>query len=240
VSRPRHASSTPAIQLALGVRLSAGRRLDNFIAHGNSEALQAIRQVLQGAHSGRLYLQGPGGCGKSHLLQGACAEAAAQGAQVSYIPLGERDDFDVTVLAALAACDLICLDDVDATAGDADWQRAVFNLYNEAEARGTRILFSARREPSCLSLADLASRLQAALRVRLRPATDTRRGEILSARARALGFELDADARRYILRHYSRDMHHLVQLLDDLDHYSLAVKQRVGLSLLRKFLRQRT
>jgi|GEM_PF-6370495 len=44
---------------------------------------------------------------------------------------------------------------------------------------------------------------------------------------------------RHILQHCSRDMHHLIQMLEDLDRYSLAVKQRVNLSLLRKFLRLR-
>jgi len=192
VSPTRQDSGTSAIQLALGVRLSASRRLDNFLTQGNSEALSAITQLLQGAHSGRLYLQGPCGSGKSHLLQGTCAEAAGRGGQVSYIPLAQRTEFDVQMLAALASCDLICLDDVDAIGADREWQRAVFNLYNEAEERGTRILFSARREPDCLSLADLASRLQAALRVVLKPATDASRAAILADRARTFGFELDA------------------------------------------------
>ncbi len=239
MSQSRQASSVPASQLALGVRLSASRRLDNFVTTDNSEALQAMLQLLDGGRQGRLYLQGPSGSGKSHLLQGACAEASIRGGQVIYVPLGERENFDVRMLASLAGCDLICLDDVDAVATDDAWQRAVFNLYNEAEDCGARIVFSARQEPSCLSLADLASRLKSALRVILRPPTDLSRAKVLAERAKALGFELDDDSLRYILQHYSRDMHHLVQLLEDLDRYSLAAKQRVNVSLLRRFLRQR-
>ena len=85
----------------------------------------------------------------------------------------------------------------------------------------------------------MASRLQAALRVIINPATDISRAQVLAQRAQAFGFDLDDDAIRYILQHHSRDMHHLVALLDDLDAFSLAAKQRVSLSLLRKFLRQR-
>ncbi len=82
MSRSKPAPLSCATQLALGVQLSAGRRLDNFVTAGNAEALGAIVQLLAGKHGGRLYLQGPSGSGKSHLLQGACAEAAAQGGQV--------------------------------------------------------------------------------------------------------------------------------------------------------------
>ncbi len=239
MSRPKKAPLSRATQLALGVQLSAGRRLDNFVAGENAEALAAILQLLDGKHGGRIYLQGPTGSGKSHLLQGACAEAAAQGGQVSYIPLAERSGLTVNMLASPAVFDLICLDDVDAIALDGEWQRPVFNMYNEAEGTATRIVFSARQEPGCLSLADLSSRLTAALRVSLSPATDASRAEVLAERARAFGFELDAESVRYILQHHSRDMHHLVQLLEDLDRYSLVVKQRVNLSLLRRFLHQR-
>ena len=239
MSQHRQVRPSSATQLALGVHLSASRRLDNFVATENAQALQSVVQLLQNADAGQIYLQGPSGSGKSHLLQGACAEIAAQNAQVSYIPLTERAGLDVQMLASLAHCQLICLDDVDTIANDQEWQRAVFNLYNEAEARGTRMLFSACQEPVCLSLVDLASRLQAALRVILRSATDASRAEVLSERAKAFGFELDEEALVYILQHYSRDMHHLVQLLEDLDRYSLVAKRRVSLSLLRKFLRQR-
>jgi len=239
VTSPRQDLRKPVAQLALGVRLSAGRRLDNFVVDENTQVLDAIGHLLHDEPAGRLYLQGPSGSGKSHLLQGACAEAAALGGQVIYIPLREREGFDVRMLSSLADCDLICLDDVDAIAADNVWQCAIFNLYNEAEGGSTRMLFSARQEPACLSLADLSSRLSAALRVILRSATDVSRAAVLAQRARAFGFELDEDAQRHILHHHSRDMHHLMQLLEDLDQFSLAAKQRVTLSLLRRFLRQR-
>jgi len=239
VNQPRPILSSSATQLALGVRLAANRRLDNFIAGDNTQALQTIIEYVNGAQTGHLYLQGARGTGKSHLLQGACAEMAARGVQVSYIPLTERAELKVQILASLAHCELICVDDIDEIASDSEWQRAIFNLYNEMEGTRTRIIFSAQHEPTCLSLADLASRLQAALRVIINPATDISRAQVLAQRAQAFGFDLDDDAIRYILQHHSRDMHHLVALLDDLDAFSLAAKQRVSLSLLRKFLRQR-
>jgi len=225
-------------QLALGVHLSTGRRLDNFISTQNKHALDAVKHVLAMDDTPYLYLQGPSGSGKSHLLQGACAQAAARGRQVSYIPLRERDTFDVRLLSSLADCDFVCIDDVDVIAANSEWQRAIFNFYNEADGNATRVLFSARQEPACIALADLSSRLSAALRVTLKSATDQVKAQVLEQRARGLGFDLNADVLRYIFQHYSRDMHDLMLLIEALDRYALAAKQRVSLSLLRKFLRQ--
>jgi len=236
LSPQRHNESVR--QLALGVHLSTGRRLDNFINTENKHALDMIQHVLVTEDTPYLYLQGPSGSGKSHLLQGACAEAAAQGRQVSYIPLRERGTFDVRLLSSLADCDLVCIDDIDVIATNSEWQRAVFNFYNEAYGNVTQVLFSARQEPACIALADLSSRLNAALRVTLKPATDQLKAQVLEQRARGFGFDLKEDVLQYILQHYSRDMHDLMHLIEALDRYALAAKQRVSLGLVRKFLRQ--
>ena len=70
-------------QLALGLTLQPAFSFDSFIPGPNGEALDAVRRLAAGAGEPYLYLWGPAGVGKSHLLQAA----AQQGHQVARGPL---------------------------------------------------------------------------------------------------------------------------------------------------------
>lgn len=225
-----------ARQLALGVGFNAARRLDNFIAGANAGAVAALQAVARGEGSGHVYLRGGDATGKTHLLQGCCAEAQARGARVAYLPLAERAALPRGVLAGMAGASLVCVDDVDRIAGDGAWETAVFNLHNEADATGARLLFAGRAGPSAFALPDLRSRLSACLMLVLAQADDALRRAVLCRRARELGFELGDEAVDFILAREARDLAHLAALVEALDGYALAAKRRVTVSLVREFL----
>jgi DnaA family protein len=58
-------------QLPLGVRLSDRARLASFTPGPNAEALEAVRAALAAQRRSVLWLWGPAGSGRSHLLQAA-------------------------------------------------------------------------------------------------------------------------------------------------------------------------
>jgi DnaA family protein len=130
----------PSGQLALGVGFNAARRLDNFVTGANAAVVEALRAVATGGGNGHVYLRGADATGKTHLLQACCAEAQDRGARVAYLSLANRSALPRGLLAGMAGARLVCIDDVDRIAGDAQWENAVFNLYNEAEASGSRAL----------------------------------------------------------------------------------------------------
>ena len=132
----------------------------------------------------------------------------------------------------------MCLDDISAVAGIGAWESALFRLYNEADAAGARLVFSARRGPAAFSLADLASRLAAALALRLSAPGDAHRTAVLRAQAEERGLALTEDAVAYILARQPRDLARLVALLDELDRYALATQRRVTAALVREYLGQ--
>ncbi|MBL8541946.1 MAG: DnaA regulatory inactivator Hda, partial [Betaproteobacteria bacterium] len=57
-------------QLVLDLASPAEPTLDNFVAGPNAEALQAMRDLAAGARRDPvIYLFGPGGSGRTHLLR---------------------------------------------------------------------------------------------------------------------------------------------------------------------------
>lgn len=240
MTRAQMNKGPPGVQLPLGVTLQAGRRFDNFVLGSNAQAAAGVEALLDSANPGRVYLQGPTGTGKSHLLHASCARVAAQGAQSAYVPLRERAGWSEELLSGLASMSLLCIDDLDAVAGDRCWERALFRLFNEAEAGGARLLFASRAPPASIELPDLASRLETALRLRLSAPDDALREQVLRSRAHELGFSLSDDVLHFILSRESRDLHALTGLLEALDRFALASKRRVSVALVRQFLTQRT
>jgi DnaA family protein len=222
-------------QLALGVGLNAGRRFNNFVASGNEPIISALQALLRGQLTGHIYLSGGAGTGKTHLLQACCAAAADGGGRVAYLPLSERTQLDESLLHNLAQARVVCIDDVDQIARDARWERAVFSLYNDADLAGVPMVFAGRNGPGSVNLADLRSRLSAALRLDLCTPSDAHRAAVLGQRATDLGIELGADVLAYVLARQSRDLGDLVALVESLDRYALAAKRRVTVALVREY-----
>jgi DnaA family protein len=221
------------------VQLREGYTLANFVAGADASPQRALERLLRGDHERCLHLIGPPASGKTHLLQAACHEMARRRRPAAYVPLARCNEFDPALLADLDTMQLVCLDDVHVVAGQPRWERALFNLYNDLEAGGARLLLSSPAIAACYQLPDLASRLAAVLRVRLPAPDDDLRTRILAARARGLGFELPDDAIRYLLAHCPRDLHSLMQALDGIDGHALATQRRVSLALVLDYLRAR-
>lgn len=105
-------------QLALEVQLRDDATLDNYLgAPAVQPLLLALQQQTTPDGEAIIFLYGPDGCGKSHLLQAACHLA---GGGALYLPLAELAEYSPhDVLQSVETLDLVCLDDVDAEIGRA-------------------------------------------------------------------------------------------------------------------------
>ncbi len=222
-------------QLALPVGLSDHAQFDTFLDAGNAEAGAAMRQLAAGDGPSPVWLCGPRGSGKSHLLQAACA--AARGA-VSYLPLGRLSSHGPGLLEGLERCRLVCIDDVHAVAGEDAWERALFALYNALHDAGGALVLAAPRPPGGvgIALADLASRLAAARVYGLQPLDEARLLVALQNRAARRGFDLPDETGRWMLRRLPRDAATLFELLDRLDLAALAAQRRLTVPFVRETL----
>lgn len=233
------AGDRPAFrQLALGLKLRDASSFGNFLVAQNREPYERARAAATGAAATPrdwLYLWGEAGTGKTHLLEAACqAMPAAHGAPM-YVALRERADLAPALLDDIEQAALVCLDDVDAIAADAAWERALFALYERLRATGGMLIVAARANPVSLGfgLRDLATRLAAGLVYQLQPLTDVDKIAALRRRAERRGFDLNEDVAKYLLARYPRDTHSLFALLDRLDAATLAAQRRLTVPFLR-------
>lgn len=223
-------------QLPLALRTPPDQRLEAFL--GQAEARDAVAAAARGERPDWLYLCGPAGSGKTHLLLAACAEAGARGRRAAYLPLPSFAGRLADALRAQEGAQLACLDGLETVAGHAADEEALFHFHNRSLASGVLLVYAARDLPSALGLAlpDLVTRLAQCTRVTLAPLDEEGRRELLRQRAARRGLELDDAVLDYLMRRAERDLASLTALLDRLDKASLAAQRRITIPFLRGFL----
>jgi DnaA family protein len=218
-------------QLPLVLDRPERHRLERFLpgAEGR-EAWDRVQAVVAGQER-FAFLWGEGGSGKTHLLEGASRAAGG-----TYLDLGamQREVAAAgldpeTVLGSGLGPGLVALDGLEAVAGDAAWEAAVFHLYNRINEEGGRLLAAATANPNFLGLVreELRTRLQWGGSYPLGRLSDEERQAALCLHAEARGLELRDEVAGFLLRHYSRNMHRLVAALERLDAAALAERRRL-------------
>jgi DnaA family protein len=157
---------------------------------------------------------------------------------VAYLPLREVAGLSPELLEGLEQQDLVCLDDVHAIAGNDDWERAVFGLFNRVRDRNGRLLVAAtRRAGQCgFRLADLVSRLDWGVAYVLMPLVDRQVVAALGLRARRRGLELPDETAQYLLKRMPRDLPSVFNLLDRLDEASMIEQRRLTVPFVKSVL----
>lgn len=224
-------------QLALDFRWNNAADLEAFVATGNEQAVAAI-EGLTGWFAQSLYLTGPPGSGRSHLLQAACGRMSAAGGTAVYIPLAHHIDGPTAPLDGLESLSLVAVDDLGVLAGHEHWQEAFFHLFNRLRDAGGLLVVAAAGAPASLGIAlpDLVSRLDSMLRLRLTPPDDDRRREILTGALARRGLRMPAAGVEYLLRHQARDPAHLIGVVDRLDSASLRAGRRLTVPFIKSVL----
>ena len=225
-------------QLSLRIGLRDSSVFASYVAGRNQLVVSALAGLRSGSGPVCIFVHGPAGAGKSHLLQAICAAASSRQESSAYLPLTQLASFGPGVFAGCGDLAYVCIDDVERIAAQPDWERALFGLHQQLDERGGRLIVAATQAPSAIgfALADLASRLAGGLVFALQPLDDADRMAALQLRAHLRGFELPDDAAQYLLRRLPRDMNSLYAFLDELDQASLAAQRRLTLPFVREIL----
>jgi DnaA family protein len=229
-----------AQQLSLRINLNDDATLDNFFLQKqdtNHQTVTVLREQLLSGDQPFVYLWGALGSGVSHLLQASCHQASAQGLSTQYLPLAELLDYPPEqLLENLEQLNLVCLDDVQVTAGRADWERALFDLYNRIkDANGCLLLgadCSAREMP--LQLPDLQSRFGWGPVFQLSSSDDEKKRQILQFRASRRGMELNDDVALYLTNRTVRGLGELMHCLDILEEASLEAGRKLSIPFVKQ------
>lgn len=214
-------------QLLLDITPDWWPTFDNFVAGGNEELLFVLHQALSGESRDRcIYVWGPTGSGKSHLLQASVS--AAQNAHHSAI---------YTRGVVPQSHDVVAVDDVD-TLDDAA-QVELFYLYNQIRDCGGMLLVSGSCSPLHLDLRpDLRTRLGWGLVYQVHELTDEEKALALTQHAKERGFVLSPEITHYLLRHGRRDLPSLLAVLDALDEHSLRLHRSPSIPMLKEVMQQ--
>lgn len=224
-------------QLPLHVGPADQAAFDNFYPGDNAGLLYALREIAGVAQRAVLWAWGPRESGRTHLLQATTGAADAAGFRAAFVPAGDTS-LSPALLEGLGELDVVCLDDIDRVAGQTDWERALFVLFEQLRQRGARLVLSAACAPlhAEFGLPDLASRLTSGATFRLVSLTDEQKQEALQHRAAWRGLELPEDTAQYLLTRADRSTAALFELLDHLDTESLAAQKRLTVPFVRGVL----
>lgn len=227
-------------QLPLALRWPRRQRFEHFHAGENAAAVEALRAAAGSASAPWVFVAGPLGSGRTHLLIAACQAAIDEGRTAQYLPLAGLRGSRADAIRGMAGSDVLAIDDLDSVAGEADAEHALFDTFNRYRAEGCTLLFAATAAPATLGIAlpDLRSRLGSLTQAVLKPLGDEQRRQVLREQAAGRGIELDDTVLDWLFAHHARDLGALLDLLDTLDRASLAAQRRVTVPFLRSLLKE--
>jgi DnaA family protein len=213
-------------QIPLPIATDVPRTFDNFLPGANRAALEHLAALAPGAPP--VYLWGPTGSGKTHLLRAVAAQRG--GGRIGWF-----DARDPAPWARSEPWTLVVLDDCQAF--DAAQQQEAFALLVESAPRVVAIVAAGRMPPVDLPLReDLRTRLGWGHVFALQPLAEAEVRAALRREADRRGVFLSDDVMDFLLHRFARDLKHLMGLLDRLDTYALASKRALSVPLLKDML----
>ena len=206
-ARPRH---TPA-------PLTCRYRLEDFVV-GSSNKLAysaALAVVKRKAEFSPLFVHGPCGVGKTHLLQGVCNQSPrnAQGQPIRwrYVTAETFTNEFVSALrkkqveqfrARYRNLDLLAIDDVHFLAAKKATQDEFLHTFNAIQSAGKQIVLASDTHPRLVGELNeqLTSRFLAGMVVKMEPPDPSTRLSILQGRVKRSGMDVAPEVLDYIAR----------------------------------------
>ena len=217
-------------QIPLAIAPLAPIGFENFLPGENRAALEHLRQLAPGAAP--VYLWGPRGSGKTHLLRALAGAWQARGEHVAWFAPAVASSWTFDERSTLVVQD-------DCEALDAAQQHTAFANFVQAAAAGAAVVSAGALPPVDLPLRDdLRSRLGWGLVFALQPLPEGEARTVLRREADRRGLRLADGVLDYLLTRFARDLTRLMALLDRLDEFALANQRAVTVALLRKMLEE--
>ena len=234
--------STPK-QLNLNVKLDESISLSNFIKCKSTELLlKRLKDFSEDASiSDFLYLWGNRGVGKNYLIQAVNQEYLRKGKTSAFLTFSNHQKLSPNMLEGLENLDVIFVEDIDLIVKSYEWEIAFFNLINNCLVNNTKTLISSRMVAKNLDidLKDLKSRLTAFPAVEVPEISEQEKVSALKEASSRRGLVLEGNVLSYILNHTSRSLSGLLNLLSELDTYSLQKQRKLSINLVKGLLETR-
>lgn len=211
---------------------------DNFIScDGNAGALQFSRRVADPDDSENLlYLHGPAGSGKTHLLK-AIGRVIEETSKQPAPYLTFREAATVADLSSRSArAGALIVDDLHLMPDDSGIRAEVWQVFNDFHSSGRPVIMAGLYAPRELPYLDdhLVSRLLWGLVARVDVSDDHSRQMILKKIAGDRQVRITDDVVDFILMTTSREVGALISAFDAVYRLSMVLKRRITLPLARE------
>lgn len=187
---------------------------------------ELIEEKLPLGNYNPIYIYGPKGTGKSHLLMATAHAFKKAGKKCFYV---RADTFTEHVIHAFRSASLqafrkayrgieiLIIDDVHLLSRKSATQEELFHTFNRLHTAGLQIILGSNVSPRLLEDIEerLVSRFEWGITLSVPTHTAASKKEILSARAEDLGIPLNSPLSDYFLSTY-KNLHSLIQALEAL------------------------
>lgn len=215
-------------QLPLAIGPEPQPSFDSFIVGRNAAAAAHLLALKPPAAP--VYLWGPAGSGKTHLLRAVARRFLAAGQGVGWFGHARAAPHVLDpgwALVAFDRCEAL---------GEAA-QQSLYALFEAAAAEGVAFVAAGRLPPVDLPLReDLRTRLAWGHVFALEPLAEAETRAALRREADRRGIFLSDEVMSHLMTRFARDLAHLMPLLDRLDEFALARSRPVTVPLLRQML----
>jgi len=239
----------PLLGLARGRRLA---ELNDFIPGPQTElALTAAKQVAaaQATMFNPLYIHGPVGTGKTHLLEGICRHLKrtqptanvmllTSEAFANYFTQALRDRTLPSFRQRFRGVDVLLVDDVEFFESKRVFQEEFLHTFTELVDHGRQVVLTGSRHPRLLTkLGDeLATRFLSGLVCRLDVPDAATRQTIVEAKAARMSGEFAPEALQYVAQRFQSNVRELEGALNCLHTLHSMTNKRVTLTAARQVL----
>lgn len=226
-----------ATQIPVSFEFRSDQSFNNFFPGRNLELVEQLQNLTVNGQQ-QIAIWGETLSGKSHLLNACCTHAQQQGLSSFYLNLQTTSNPEI--LDGLENFDLVCMDNIDAIAGQLPWEEALFGFYNRHQQLQHKLLIASTQAINCLAiqLPDLKTRLNWGLNLKIQPLNETELLSVLQISAQQLGFELADNVAKYLLGRYSHDFAKLSNLLREIDQATLSAQRKLTIPFLKQMLNE--
>ena len=208
---------------------------NSFVVGANAAALdylQALSNASANPSPPPVYLWGPPGSGKTHLLRALAYRLQQTGARVGWFAAG-----DPAPWAWVKGWSLIVIDDCAEL--DEVAQQAAFALLVDATTEGVQLVAAGSVPPVDLPLReDLRTRLAWGHVFAMQALAEAETRAALRREADRRGIFLSDEVMDFLLTRYPRDLRHLMRTLDQLDQFALARSRPVTVPLVKLMMQE--
>ncbi len=231
---------------ALGVKVNPDYTFDNFIVGStNKFAYHAAMSVAENpaANYNPLYIYGPSGMGKTHLLYAITNKVISE--KPNYNVLYVRgEDFANELIDNLSkkkpmnyfrekyrTVDMILIDDIQFIAGKVACQEEFFHTFNALHEERKQIVLTSDLPPKDLKTLEdrLKTRFEWGLIVDIQPPDIELRVAILKNKARSVGIEIPNNVLMFLADHVKNNIRQLEGAVRKLNAYSLLSDSPINL-----------